>query len=299
MQFDLPANSNDILRNASLPFMIEKSGIRGRFVRINEEVHKILSDHKYPLRVSQLLGELLVLVSMVGTMMKLKGIISIQAQGNGAISFVSADYTSDGHLRGYTHVNDKKTMRDIEATGRKEQDITELFGNGNVMITIDNKGERAYQAIVPLTGKSLSGCIVEYFRQSDQLDVVMEVTANKINKTWHAGGIVLQRIAQEGGRKPSNRNEDDFERASILLDSVTDKELIDDNLPMPTLLYRLFHEDGVRIFDPSKLEARCRCSRERMEMALDMMPEYEREKMKVKGVITITCRFCNKKEKFK
>ena len=252
MQFDLPANSNDILKNASLPFIIEGSGIRGRFVRINEEVHKILSDHKYPLRASQLLGELLVLVSIVGTMLKLKGILSIQAQGNGAVGFVSADYTSQGHLRGYAHINDKKKMREIEAKNRKEQDITELFGNGNVVITIENTGESPYQAIVPLTGKSLTSCIINYFRQSDQLDVVMEVAANKINKTWHAGGIVLQSIAKEGGKKISNSDEDDFERARILLDSVTDRELIDDNLPMPTLLYRLFHEDGVRVFESSK-----------------------------------------------
>jgi molecular chaperone Hsp33 len=279
--------------------MLEKSGIRGRFVRVNEEVHKILSDHKYPLRVSQLLAELLVLVSIVGTMMKLKGMISIQAQGDGAIGFISADYTSDGNIRGYAHINDKKKLKDMEAKGRKEQDITEIFGKGNTVITIENKGQRAYQAIVPLEGKSLASCVIEYFRQSEQLDVVMEVSANKINKTWHAGGIVLQRIAEEGGKKNSKRKEDDFDRASILLDSVTDRELIDDNLPMPTLLYRLFHEDGVRIFDSSNIEAKCRCSRERMEKALEMLSAKEREEMKVKGVITMTCQFCNRKEEFK
>lgn len=299
MQFDLPANSNDVLKNASLPFTIEKSGIRGQFVRVNEEVHKILSDHKYPLRVSQLLGELLVLVSIVGNMLKLEGIISVQAQGDGAIGFISADYTDEGHIRGYAHINDDKRMREIEAKERNDQDITELFGKGAIVITIENKGEKAYQAIVPLEGKNLANCIIEYFRQSKQLDVVMEVAANKISETWHSGGIVLQRDTKEDDKKGGKCTEEDFERARILLDSVTDRELIDDNLPMPTLLYRLFHEDGVRVFEHSKLEARCRCSRQRMKKALEILSEDELEQMKVKGVITITCQFCNKKEKFK
>lgn len=293
MQFIFPANSNDVLKNASLPFVIEKSGIRGRFVRINEEVHKILSDHKYPERASQLLGELLVLVSIIGTMLKLKGLISVQAQGDGVIRFISADYTDDGHIRGYAHINNKELLNNFATKNRKEQDVAEIFGKGNIVITIENKNEKPYQAIVPLEGKSLASCIIEYFKRSGQLDVVMEVAANKINKTWHAGGIVLQRTGGE-----ENADNEDFHRASVLLDSVKDTELINDKLPMPTLLYRLFHEDGVRVFEHSKLQARCRCSRQRMESALDLLSKQERDELKVRGTITMTCQFCNANEKF-
>ncbi len=299
MKFKAPANSNEVLENVVLPFMLETSGIRGRFVRLNEEIHTILSNHKYPELTSKLLGELLVLVAMIGSMLKLKGIISIQVQGDGAIGFISADYTDKGHLRGYAHMNNKKSV--MQAQKENNTDITRLFGKGYVVITIESTDEKPYQAIVPLEGKSLTDCITGYFAQSDQMEVSIATAINKINKKWHAGGILLQKVASEGGinKKDARKIEDNWNTAKILLISATEKELIDKKIPPATILYRLFHEDGVRVFEPQKLQALCRCSRERMASALKTLSADDIEYMKIDGVITVKCHFCTRDEVFK
>ncbi len=299
MKFKAPANSNEVLKNVILPFMLETSGIRGRFVRLSEEIHTILSNHKYPELTSKLLGEVLVLVAMIGSMLKLKGIISIQIQGDGAIGFISADYTDKGHLRGYAHMNNKRSV--TQAQKEKITDITRLFGKGYVVITIESTDEKPYQAIVPLEGKSLTDCITGYFAQSDQMEVAIATAINKINKKWHAGGILLQKVASEGGinKKDARKIEDNWNTAKIMLLSATEKELIDKKNPPATILYRLFHEDGVRVFEPQKLVALCRCSRERMAGALKTLSADDIEYMKIDGVITVKCHFCTRDEVFK
>lgn len=300
MQFITPANNNELLKNMVLSFMLDKSGIRGRFVRLGGEVHKILTGHRYPAGVSQLLGELLVLVAMIGSMLKLKGLISVQVQGSGDIGFMCADYTSEGNLRGYTHMNNKKRLQEMELKARNGHDITELFGKGHVVITIEQPNEQPYQAIVPLEGNSLTECITGFFHRSEQLEVVLEVAVNKINKKWCAGGLVVQRIPEEGGKKSklAKKQDEDWNRAGILLKSVTDKEIIDSKLSPNDLLFRLFNEDGVKVFEPKKLQAKCRCSRERMLNALASISKDELESMKVKGKISMNCQFCNRTEVF-
>ena len=295
MKIDQPANNNS-LNNISLPFSLEESGIPGNFIRMNDEVDKILRKHKYPIVVSKLLGELLILTSMLGTTLKLDGILSIQAQGDGIIGFISADYNSKGHIRGYAHVNDKDKIKKIKPVNRKKQDITELFGKGNIVITIENKNDKPYQAIVPLEGQNLSLCIMDYLRYSSQLHASIKVTTHKVHKKWHAAGIMLQYFEKPNTLK--DELDENFNRASILMESATEKELVDDNLPIPTLLFRLFNEDGVRIYEHRKLEAHCRCSRERMLNALKMLGKEELKNMKIKDKITLTCQFCNNKEKF-
>jgi molecular chaperone Hsp33 len=302
METPPPANSNEVLANMALPFMIESSGIRGRFIRLNAELHRILSGHRYPACVSQLLGELLVLVSMLGSMLKLEGMLSIQIQSDGAVNFLSADCTSEGHLRSYAKIKDRKAISSLKVKERKYHNISKLLGKGYVVITIESKNEKPYQAIVPLEGSSLSHCITDYFRQSDQLDAAIEVAAYKSGKVWHAGGIVLQRIPSEGGkpaRKKATSDDLAWESACTLLKSVTDKELVNQKLPPNTLLFRLFHEDGVRVFDPQKLKAQCRCSRDKIVRILHTLSAEERTDMTINGLITVTCHFCNKTEIFK
>lgn len=286
----MPANNNNSMRNMALPFMLESSGIRGHLVRLNEEVHTILTNHKYPVCVSQLLAEMLILAAMIAQILKPKGMVTIQAQGEGAIGFISADHTPEGHLRGYAHLKDRSSLNDIQVQPRAQQDITELFGKGLLVITIENIGERPYQAIVPLEGKSLSLCVADFFRRSGQLDVHIETAAMKINRHWHAGGIVLQSTTGD--------EDEPWVYARTMLQSAKDKELVDDNLPPYTLLYRLFNEAGVRVFDEQKLVARCRCSRERMHDVLMGLTPEERQEMTVEGIISMTCHFCHRREEF-
>jgi molecular chaperone Hsp33 len=299
MYFETPANSNDLMKNAALPFMLEGADIRGRCVRLNEELQIILNANKYPDCVAAMVGELLILVVMLGSLLKLRGLISIQAQGDGAIGFIAADYTDEGNLRAYANLRDEKALKKIKKNSTPT--IPELFGKGFLVITIENNTDQPYQAIVPLEGKNLSECVQGYFIQSDQLESVIKVASDKIGGVWQSGGIILQRIAGEGGKnkKATAKNKEDWNNATILLNTVSDDELANSNLQPSTLLYRLFHEGGVRVLDAQYLKAKCRCSRERMEKALQTISPSEKEEMKVNGVITMTCKFCNRSEIFK
>ncbi len=246
------------------------------------------------------MGELLILVVMLGSLLKFKGMVSIQAKGDGAIGFLTADYTDAGHLRAYAHLRDKKLLQKTRIKTSGNQDIAKLLGKGFLVITIEPEARNPYQAIVPLEGKTLSDCVTSYFTQSDQLDVAVKVAVNKKNKQWHACGILLQRIPQEGGKNGKNvTNQESWNNAKIMLASVTDAELIDNKLPLTTLLYNLFHEIGVRIFDMQKLKAKCRCTKKRMLNAIKTLSPEQINDMKINDGITMTCRFCNNNYFFK
>ncbi|MDB2414671.1 Hsp33 family molecular chaperone HslO [Rickettsiales bacterium] len=302
---DLPANNNELLENVSLPFMIESSGIRGRFVRLNSQINSILTGHKYPKRASQLLGELVTLATMLGSMLKIDGILSIQASGDGAISLMTADYTGQSNIRGYAKINDKKAIESLPTKKRDQQDIKTIFGSGHIMITIENPNEKPYQAIVALEGKSLAECLINYFKQSDQLKASIEISTDKVDGKWVSSGILIQNMPSEGGKnvdiapkRTQEEREDLWNTAKMLLASVTDEELLSKEITPHELLYRLFHEEGIRVFDPLSIEAKCRCSRQRMLSALINLPKDDISSLKKDGKITMQCHFCNREEIF-
>lgn len=300
------ANNNLLSEDLVLPFMIESSSLSGRFVRLGTSIHNIISGHRYPEIVSKLLGELVVLSAMVGTMLKFNGIFSIQIQGSGAVPFLASDYTSAGDLRGYAKIKDKKILKQFNTKKLEHDGIEAIFGNGYVVITMESTGERPYQAVIPLEGSSLTECITGYFRKSDQLDTILEVRVDKINNKWRAGGVVVQKIAHEGGRKADIQNknktpeekEEAWNTAAVLLKTVTKKELLDKKLSPEDLLFRLFNEEGIRVFEPVPVQAKCRCSRERMAAALTHIPKEELESLKKNGKIEMSCHFCGRKESF-
>lgn len=297
MEFVKPANSNNLLKNTCLPFMLEDSGIRGRFVRIDEELHNILSRHRYPQIVSKMVGELLVLVTMLGSMLKIKGMVSIQVQGDEAVKFISADYNDQGHLRGYAKINDRNAINLLKD---KQSTLKQIFGKGFMMITIENDGEKPYQALVPIEGKTLTDCMAGYFKRSEQLNAYIYSSVAQKNGKWHAGGILLQKIALEGGKNKisAKQFQNKWDSAKMFLDSLTDEELLNTKLPANELLYKLFNEHGVRVFDALNILAKCRCSREKMQNALDGISQEQLDDLKVDGFISMKCQFCGHEEKF-
>lgn len=292
------ANNNQMTSEFIIPFIIEDSQIRGRFLRSSDEINNILSGHEYPEIVSKLLGELLVLTSMIGSMLKLNGMITVQAQGDGAVKFLTVDFNSEGHMRGYAKVDNDELPAKVDS----DNQIKSLIGSGYLVITIESSGEKPYQAIVPLEGNNLSECIMEYFVRSDQLDVAIKVAVAQQKGKWTASGIILQSIAKEGGKKPLKTSEDSYEdlwlKSKILLETATQKELLDKSLLPYHLLYRLFNEDGVRVFDYKKVEAKCRCSKEKIVNFLESISKDEIDSMTKNGKISVTCQFCSKKEEF-
>jgi len=307
------AGVGDIIR----PFQLESSSLRGRIVRFDNVVDEILSKHDYPDIVSQLVGEMLVLSALLSSMLKYEGIFTLQTQGDGPIKMMVSDITTGGDLRGCAAFDEARVIEAKEqlAVFAKENvgesndnQLAQLLGKGYIAFTVD-QGEFAerYQGIVELKGASLVDCVQHYFSQSEQIDTGVKLAVGKRNGKWRASGIMVQRVPEDGGLENAQHgellkgeaaqlghlDEDDWRRAMILLHSCTDDELLDANLPGYELLLRLFHEEGVRVYEPTKLRAQCRCSVEKIENILAMMSDEDLEEMVVDGNISMQCEFCS------
>jgi molecular chaperone Hsp33 len=277
---------DDLLR----PFQLERSSLRGRLVRLGDVLDRILTRHDYPLPVGQLLGELLVLAAALAGGLKFKGTFSLQAKGAGPVSLILADYTHDGAMRGYAKFDPDR----IEDAG-----IAALLGDGSLVLTVD-QGDlgTAYQSIVELCGANLTECMQSYFRQSEQLKTGLKIALGQVEGggawRWRGGALMVQRLADQPLDDLGDEDQEDWHRTMLLLGTATDVELLQPDLPADDLLYRLFHEEGVRVFQPQHLHFGCRCTRERVETLLRNFPDAELEEMRQDdGQLVVTCQFCN------
>jgi len=290
-------------------FQIEGIGIRGRVVRLGPLVDDALTKHDYPEPISKLLGEALLLTAMLGSALKFDGRFTLQTQGDGPVDLLVADYEAPGRLRGYAHFDREKFDR-LEADGEVSEGG--LLGSGHLAMTIDPGGPMdRYQGVVPLDPAGLSQSAHDYFERSEQIATRMRLAVGPLyqrdeagasGRQWRAGAIMIQHIATAGGitglreeddDSPPSDEEENWNRASILLDTVEDHELLDPSLAPERLLYRLFHEDGVRAFERSDLELSCRCSREKIDNVLASFGKEQLVDMVEDGAIKVTCEFCS------
>ncbi|WP_207480395.1 Hsp33 family molecular chaperone HslO [Arenibaculum pallidiluteum] len=271
------------------PFQIDASHLRGRMVRLGGALDEILTKHAYPGPVAQLLGETITLAATLAGMLKYQGVFTLQTKGDGPIRLMVADVTSTGDLRGYAQFDAERLP---EATAAP---VPDLLGKGYLAFTVD-QGEHTerYQGIVELSGATLTDSVQHYFRQSEQLETGIRVAVEKRGEGWRGGALMLQRLPGEGGTvQPGSDVEDDWRRAMVLMSTAEGGELTDPGLGANDLLYRLFHEDGVRVWPPTALRQACRCSRERVATVLASLPREEVETLKVEGKVSATCEFCN------
>ncbi len=280
------------------PFQIDASGLRGRLVRLGPLLDEILTRHAYPEPVAALLGEAIALAAALAGALKYDGVFTLQTKGDGPVHLLVADVTSEGSVRGYAQFDAAKLAK-AAAQGEVGGSVPRLLGAGHLAFTVD-QGEHTdrYQGIVELQGASLAECAHHYFRQSEQVEAGLKVAVARIAdgdgvKRWRGGSLMVQRLPDEGEAERREAAEDGWRRAVILMSSSTSAELVDPALAPEALLFRLFHEDGVRVYRRQELAARCRCSRERVERVLRMLPADELAEMKVEGRITVTCQFCS------
>jgi len=287
----------------ALPFTLESSGVRGRLVRTGPVVDAILTRHAYPAPVARLLGEMLALAGLMASMLKYDGIFTLQASGDGPVSMVVVDYMSDGAVRGYASVDEDRLPADDAAMVEENADVLKLMGQGHLAFTLDREGTaERQQGIVELNGRTLAACLQHYFQQSEQVASSLRlgaarVRANDGSTGWRAGGLMMQRLPEEAGARDlaGVDAEDDWRRAVILMSSATREELCDPDLSANELLYRLFHEEGVRVYQQHTLADSCRCSREKVANVLTKMDPGEVESMKLAdGSVEVTCQFCNR-----
>lgn len=281
--------------DAVQPFKLDGSGFHGRLVRLGPAADGIIGRHDYAPPVAGLLAESLALTGALAAALKFDGVFTLQLSGDGPLKFLVTDVTSDGSLRGYAGRREGVTM---PGTGRAP--IPRLLGKGYLAFTVDQgvHTER-YQGIVDLIGGTLQDCVHHYFRQSDQFSAAVKLHGGRTRDGhWRAGALMLQRSPETEDPNRQDATEEAWREALIMLGSCTDDELIARDVSAHALLYRLFHEDGVRVFEPRPLRFSCRCTDRKVERVLMALRDDELEDLMVDGKIVVTCEFCNESRVF-
>ena len=274
----------------ALGFFIPTRNARGRLVRLGPVMQDILSAHGYPPLIETLLAEALVVTALLGAMLKEGGgQMTLQAQTEGgAINLLVCDY-KDGEVRGYIK-HDAALLADVP----EDADIAALFGKGYLAITFDQavSGER-YQGIVPLEGATLAQAIESYFSQSEQIPSLVRVAVGQ----GKAAGLLLQHLAEgEEGRDRIHTRLDhpQWEHVSIIGGTIKADELLDDDLPLETIVWRLFNEeDEVRVLGGASIVKGCRCDQGHIASVIKGFSDNERSEMANEdGIIKVDCEFC-------
>ena len=292
-----------------LPFQLDALGVRGRLVRLGPTLDAIIERHGYPLAGARPLAEAMVLCVALATSLKYDGIFTLQISGDGPIRLLVTDLTSEGALRGYAQFDSWKLAVALGAGGggagnadAPEGYVPKLFGQGRLTFTVDQgRHTERYQGVVPLEGPTLADCAHTYFRQSEQLPTGIKIVARRDETTdgprWRAASLVVQQMPEfDAGRIDidQDQREDDWRKAVILMASATEKEMLDPALPGKTLLFRLFHAEGARLFESRAFQARCRCSRERIDGVLKSIKREELTDLRdTQGLVAVTCEFCS------
>jgi len=274
--------AQDITTDYVTVFQLDGQPVRGRAVKLGPALDAALNpggNARYPDNVARLLGEAMMTGALVAQSLKFDGRLVVQCYGtnDGAISLLIADCTTDGHIRGYARWNAEK-LTEIELDSRNPgADI--LLGGGTFSMTIS--------------------CAEHYFNQSEQIPTRIQLACGQSidgeGSHWSGAGMMIQKIADDETRTDASAP---WETAQQLFTTLTDAELIDPELSTDRLLYRLFHEDGVRVVSTHSVTANCRCSRDRL---LDTLKSFEASAlgdMAEDGVISANCEFCASEYKF-
>jgi molecular chaperone Hsp33 len=281
--------------DAVTAFQIEGEPVRGRLARLGPAVDAILRAHDYPEPVANLLGEACALAALVGSNLKFDGRLIVEARGDGPVRFVVADYDTSGGLRGYCGFDAEGVAK--AAQGFVRPGARSLLGDGHFMMTVDQGPDMdRYQGVTAIEGETLALCAEQYFAQSEQTPTRVRLAVGQVEDAggsrWRAGGMLIQNIAEDDAR---GSTAEAWTRTQAFFETVGEDELIDPLLSSQHLLFRLFHEDGVRVFGSQPLRAFCRCSQERIETVLKSFDAADRDGMiEPDGKIHVTCEFCSK-----
>lgn len=297
--------------NTIATFQLEGRSVRGRFVRLGETADAVLGAHDYPQSVARLVGECALIATLIGDSLKFDGRLIVQAsgpgshgqqvEGSGAVAFVVADFVPGQGVRGYAKF-DADRVQALEAQADGPLGPRELLGEGHFVMTIDpGEGMERYQGVTAIEGDSLAASAEHYFAQSEQVPTRLKLAVGQQmldgGKTvWRAGGALIQKLAGDESRPSEDA---DFDHARALFETLEADELLDPELTSGRVLYRLFHEDGVRIEQEREVKRRCTCERARLAQILARFSADDREHMsKTDGSVAMTCEYCNKEWAF-
>ena len=304
------AASAEAVDDVVIPFAVESLSVRGRLVRLGPTVDAILKGHAYPDPVSRLLGEAVTLAALLGSTLKLDGRFQLQTQTDGAVGMLLVDFDAPSNLRALARFDRERLERAPPGES--------LLGRGHLAFTIDPGGDmNRYQGVIPLEGQSLEAAAHDYFERSEQIPTLVRLAVGEAvapaGRAWRAGGLIVQHLPQAARRRPDfppgdapegvepHRIEEDdaWTEARSRAATTEAHELIDPTLSGERLLFRLFNERGVRVFEPTRLAAVCRCSAEGVDA---MLRSFSADDVKAMvgddGMIGVTCEFCSTKRVF-
>ncbi|MET3559616.1 molecular chaperone Hsp33 [Bartonella japonica] len=302
-----------------IPFQVEELDIRGRAVQFGETLNSILTRHQYPEPVSYLLAEALVLTVLLGTSLKLQGKFILQTHSDGPVNMLVCDFSPPSNLRGYARF-DKEQLK--KAMTNNQISSETLLGKGTLAFTIyQGTHTQPYQGIVALDGSNLQEASRIYFDQSEQIPTDIRLAAallinrdkhGKPQKKWRAGGLLTQLLPNASSHhkidefnqkrdeiKKTEQLENQWQETKALTATIENTELTDPQVGSKRLLFRLFHEHSVRVFNPFSLVDQCSCSREKIKGMLEGFPTDEQRKMIKNEYISVTCEFCSTTYRFK
>jgi molecular chaperone Hsp33 len=302
-----------------VPFQVEGLDVRGRAVQLGPMLDAILERHSYPAPVARLLAEVIALTVLLGTSLKFEGKFTVQTKGDGPVDLLVADFATPENVRAYARFD--QTLLD-KAVAAGETEPEQLLGKGMLAFTID-QGEysQPYQGIVALDGATLEDIAGTYFRQSEQIPTRVRLAAaelfdrdeaGKARHRWRAGGLIAQFLpeAPERMRQPDlhggdgdtgaahHADDDAWAEARSLVETIHADELTDPLVGTERLLFRLFHERGVRVYEPRAVVDRCSCSREKIKGVLRGFSAEEIDASQEDGQVAVTCEFCSTTYRF-
>lgn len=316
---DAAQTSLDVaLDDLVVPFAVPSLDARGRIVRFGPALDESLSRHGYPEPVARVLAEAIALTALLGTSLKFEGRFILQTQTDGPVSMLVVDFETPGQFRACLRYDNAA----VEALGA-HAGTASLLGKGTLAMTID-QGPRTsrYQGVVALDATAgLEQAAHAYFAQSEQIPTQVRLAAALAHRGsatagvdatphWRAGGLIVQYLPDglpermpdlHPGDAPAGSDITDdptdepdvWRTARLLAETIEDHELIDPDIPPGAVLYRLYHEQGVRVFDSQPLEHACRCTRDRIAGILGQFSDSERDGLdNDDGEIVVVCEFC-------
>jgi molecular chaperone Hsp33 len=263
-------------------FLFDDTHIRGEITTLSESFKAIQQRQDYPPVITAILGEFLAAASLLSATLKFKGIVSIQAIGQGTITSIMAECSNNTQLRGIVR-------GDYQSIGDNENFKT-LLGSATLAITIEPEGRERYQGLVPMDKDSLSECLEYYFDQSEQLSTKIKLAADQ----HIAAGVLIQEMPHSSNDEQAREN---WQHLSVLLESLKPEEQLE--LEHEEQLYRLFHEQKVRLFEPEKLQFFCSCSKARTaKMLVSLGADEVNQIIQEQGLIDVNCEFCDQHYQF-
>lgn len=296
-----------------LPFQLDRADVRGRVARLDGVLGRVLDQHDYPAVIEALVAETMLLTALIGQTVDLRWKLSLQIRGDGPARLIATDYFAprkDGtpaEMRAFASFDETRLDPNVSPFSQ--------IGRGYFAILIDQgSGTEPYQGITPIAGGSLSACAETYFAQSEQLPTRFALSYGRSSEPggaehWRAGGMMLQHMPKaspfatgegsgEGGLLSASDildgdDEENWTRATTLMETVDDLELVGPSVQPTDLLVRLFHEESPRVFETQAVQFGCTCSPDKVRQSLSIYSARDIGHMTTEdGKVTADCQFC-------